>query len=120
MQSELTEAEIAAYRHERTGGDPTRLEHYGRKVCSQSDEDGIIAGIFRRTGTTNRVFVEFGAETGEENNCRFLLLQAWRGLWIEGLPQYAGTIRSIYQNELHRGRLKFIDSYVDRDNINDL
>jgi hypothetical protein len=54
----------------------------------------IIAEIFRRIGTTNRVFVEFGAETGEENNCRFLLLQGWRGLWIEGLPQYAATIRS--------------------------
>jgi hypothetical protein len=40
--------------------DDKRLEASGYKVYSQSDEDGIIAEIVRRIGTTNRRFVEFG------------------------------------------------------------
>src|SRR6516164_6980128 len=48
--------------------DPKRLLRYGFKVYSQCDEDGIIQEIFRRIGTGNRVFVEFGVETGVECN----------------------------------------------------
>jgi len=44
--------------------DPKRLVRYGYKVYCQNDEDGIIAEIFRRIGTTSRTFVEFGVETG--------------------------------------------------------
>ena len=112
--------QVLADRRRVTGGDPLRLEHFGFKVYSQSDEDGIIAEIFRRIGVTNRVFVEFGAETGMENNSRLLLEQGWTGLWIEGNPDYAGAINWRYHDELANGRLKFIERYVDRENINDL
>jgi hypothetical protein len=57
-----------AYRWARTRGNPRRLEWYGSKTYSQSDEDGIVAEIFRRIGTTNKVFVEFGAEAGSEQH----------------------------------------------------
>jgi len=49
------------------------LMNYGKKRYSQNSEDGIIEEIFRRVGTTNRFFVEFGVEDGTENNTRFLL-----------------------------------------------
>jgi hypothetical protein len=111
---------VMADRQRVTRGDPKRLEHFGFKVYSQSDEDGIITEIFRRIGTANRVFVELGAETGMENNSRLLLEQGWSGLWIEGVPDYGGAIRWQYRDELAEGRLKFIEQYVDRDNINDL
>ena len=104
----------------RTGGDRTRLEWHGAKVFSQSDEDGIIAEIFRRIGTTNRVFVEFGAEIGTENNTRFLLESGWTGLWIEGNPDYIGSIKWNFRDRLKKGALKFVGQYVTRDNINAL
>jgi len=50
------EEEMKKPRH----ADPKRLVRYGYKVHSQNDEDGIIAEIFRRIGTTSRTFVEFG------------------------------------------------------------
>src|SRR5262249_9149403 len=64
--------------------DPKRLLRHGYKVYSQNDEDGIIAEIFRRIGTQRRTFVEFGVETGVECNTAKLLVEGWRGLWIEG------------------------------------
>src|ERR1043166_8618278 len=63
--------------------DPKRLLRHGFKVYSQHDEDGIIQEIFRRIGTDKRTFVEFGVETGIECNSVKLLVEGWRGLWIE-------------------------------------
>lgn len=97
---------------------PGCVEAHGYKVFSQSDEDGIIAEIFRRIGTTNRIFVEFGAEVGQENNSRHLLEQGWSGLWIEGNPDYPGAIRAYFENELAAGQLKLIPEFVSVENIN--
>jgi hypothetical protein len=101
-------------------GEPLRLERFGYRVYSQSDEDGIIAEIFKRIGTTNKTFVEFGAEVGLENNSRLLLEQGWHGLWIEGNPDYAGSILWTYREEIARQQLKFISSFVYAENINQL
>src|ERR1035438_815663 len=99
------------YKAERTQGDRRRLEWYGKRVYSQSDEDGIIAEIFRRIGTTNKIFVEFGAEAGTQNNTRLLLDYGWTGLWIEGHPDHAAFLRKWFRNEITTGRLKFIERY---------
>jgi hypothetical protein len=112
--------ECFGYRLARTRGNPRRLEWYGWKVYSQSDEDGIIAEIFRRIGMTNKIFVEFGAESGVENNTRLLLARGWTGLWIEGNPDYAAGLRLAYGNEIASRRLRFVSEYVDRENINGL
>jgi hypothetical protein len=84
-----------AYRWARTRGNPRRLEWYGSKTYSQSDEDGIVAEIFRRIGTTNKVFVEFGVEAGYENNTRLLLTRGWSGLWFEGNPSSLSDLRPL-------------------------
>jgi hypothetical protein len=114
------EAKIQADLDRLCGDDPRRLERFGYKVYSQSDEDGILAEIFHRIGKTNRVFVEFGAEVGLENNSRLLLEQGWSGLWIEGNPDYAGSIRWTYRDQLASGQLKFTSSFVYPTNINQL
>lgn len=118
--SPLSNDEVDAYRLVRTGGDRSRLEWSGFKVYSQSDEDGILEEIFRRIGIAHHSFVEFGCETGLENNTRYLLEQGWKGLWIEGYPDYAIGVRGNFHPWLQTGRLILAESYVNRRNINDL
>jgi hypothetical protein len=94
------------------------LAVYGRKIYSQGDEDGVIAEIFRRVGTTSKIFIEFGAEGGWENNTRLLLEEGWRGLWIEANPDYASLIRRAFRRPLRAGRLTVTEAFVTAENIN--
>ena len=98
--------------------DPLRLEPHGFKVYSQNDEDGIIAEIFRRIGSPGRTFVEFGVEDGLENNTLYLLLQGWRGLWIDGNEGFVKKIRSRFDEVIQSDRLSVTHSFITRDNIN--
>ena len=100
--------------------DPKRLVRYGYKVYSQNDEDGIIAEIFRRIGTASRTFVEFGVETGVECNSVKLLVEGWRGLWIESNPASAGAIRREFAPFIAAGKLVLQESLVTAENINAL
>jgi hypothetical protein len=100
--------------------DPKRLVRYGYKVYCQNDEDGIIAEIFRRIGTASRTFVEFGVETGVECNSVKLLVEGWRGLWIESNPTSAGAIRREFAPFIAAGKLVLQESLVTAENINAL
>jgi hypothetical protein len=97
-----------------------RLVRHGYKVYSQNDEDGIIAEIFRRIGTTRRTFIEFGVETGVECNTAKLLVEGWRGLWIEASARSAQTIRKNFAPFIADGRLTLQESRVTAENINTL
>jgi hypothetical protein len=108
--------EIAKPRH----ADPKRLLRYGFKVYSQNDEDGIIQEIFRRIGTAGGTFVEFGVEAGTECNTAKLLVEGWRGLWIEANSGSAGKVRHGFAPFLDQGRLTLVESLVTAENINDL
>ncbi|MBR0652801.1 hypothetical protein GXW78_24305 [Roseomonas terrae] len=114
----LSQAEIDQYTQQRTGGDRTRLEWHGFKVHSQSDEDGIIERIFSLIGTTDRRFVEFGCESGSENNTHYLLDQGWTGLWMEGNPNYAPLVREKFRAQIASGQVRFVETFVTPDNIN--
>jgi hypothetical protein len=100
--------------------DPKRLLRYGYKVYSQNDEDGIIAEIFRRIGTTSRTFVEFGVERGVECNTAKLLVEGWRGLWIESNAAGAAAIRRDFAPFIADGKLTLQESLVTAENINAL
>jgi len=108
--------ELAKPRH----ADPKRLLRYGFKVYSQADEDGIIEEVFRRIGTTNRTFIEFGVEAGIECNTAKLLLEGWNGLWIEAAPTCAAAIRNNARSYIEGGQLRLIESLVTAENINKL
>jgi hypothetical protein len=100
--------------------DPKRLLRHGFKVYSQHDEDGIIQEIFRRVGTTSRTFVEFGVETGAECNTTKLLIEGWRGLWIEASAPSCQRIASLFDGFLKDKRLTLHQSMVTAENINEL
>lgn len=96
------------------------LVPYGYKVYSKNEEDGIISEIFNRIGTTNKIFVEFGAGNGLENNTLALLFQNWMGLWIEGSQKYVQQIQQGFQKTIGSGQLNVIQAFITRDNINSL
>src|SRR5262245_30025076 len=108
--------EMAKPRH----ADPKRLLRYGFKLYSQNDEDGILQEIFRRIGTGNRTFVEFGVETGIECNTVKLLVEGWRGLWIDGSNANVAQIQTNFLSFVRDGRLKAIPSFITAENINSL
>ncbi|MEJ8572832.1 hypothetical protein [Microbaculum marinum] len=84
--------------------DPLRLLSSGYKVYSEGYEDGMIAEVFRRIGTTSRRFIEFGVQSGLECNTTFLLVQGWSGAWIEGSAASAREARTAFASfpvEIH-------------------
>jgi hypothetical protein len=119
MQLEVArawDAEIAKPRH----ADPKRLLRYGFKIYSQNDEDGIIQEIFRRIGVTARTFVEFGVATGSECNTVKLLIEGWRGLWMEADPLRANSIRRTFDLFCQDDKLVVLEKRVTAENIDAL
>lgn len=100
--------------------DPRRLERFGAKFYSQNDEDGIIREIFRRIGTTNQQFLEFGVENGLENNSLLLLHAGWKGVWLEASTDHVKAIQDRFASVLETGDLRVRQTLVTRDNINGL
>jgi hypothetical protein len=99
---------------------PRRLERHGRKVWSQCDEDGIIEEIFRRIGVAAHTFVEFGVSNGRECNTLKLLVEGWRGLWMESSDRLCETIRRIFAARLAEGQLEVQQASVTAENIDRL
>lgn len=93
------------------------LTGYEYRRTSQNGEDGVICEIFRRIGTTNRWFVEFGIESGIEGNC-VLLADDWEGLFIEPDPHAFRELSARYARRAHR--VHCLNEAVTRDNINEL
>lgn len=90
------------------------------QVYSQNNEDGIIAEIFRRIGTVNRTFIEFGVGDGLQNNTRLLLELGWKGRWLEGDKTHASAIRRNFAREITEKRLDFVETMVTKDNAKNL
>jgi hypothetical protein len=100
--------------------DPKRLNRHEYQVHSQHGEDGIIAEIFRRIGVKDRTFLEIGVGDGLENNTAYLLLQGWKGCWVEGHPDSARAIRDNLGRRLSDGSLKLIETFVTAEEIGPL
>lgn len=96
-----------------------RLEHFGFKVYSQNDEDGIIEEIFDRIGISSGTFCEIGVENGLECNTLYLLHKGWKGSWLEGNDKQKPVIESKFNSILRNKRLSLGIGYVTPDNIND-
>jgi len=99
--------------------DDRRLLKYGYRVYSQSDEDGILHEILHRIGDGGRRFVEIGAGDGFENNTLFLLIQGWRGVWIEGSSRKVTSAKKHHEAEIAEGRLQVVEQYATAANIDE-
>jgi hypothetical protein len=75
------------------------LRGFEFKITSQNGEDGILEEIFRRLGTTNRHFVEFGVGSGLECNCAYLArAKQWSGLFMEARPSDYAELQERYRD----------------------
>lgn len=97
--------------------DPKNLNRFESTIYSQCGEDGIVQEIFKRIGTTNRYFIEFGAGNGLQNCTTALLLQNWIGLWIEADEANAQTILTKFSFLIRKYRLTFQNLRIFPDNI---
>lgn len=98
-----------------------RLIPFGWKVYSQNDEDGIINEIFKRIGTKSKKFLEFGVENGLECNSTYLLMiKDWTGTWLEASTKHVKSINLSFKKQINEKRLNILESFVNRDNINNL
>jgi hypothetical protein len=96
---------------------PGNLTRFSHQVFSQHGEDGIIHEIFRRIGTTTSTFVELGIGDGLENNTASLLIQGWRGCWIDGNERAVARIRTMFADPIAAGRLAVARAFVTAENV---
>lgn len=97
--------------------DPRCLIRHGYRCFSQNQEDGILDEIFRRIGTTNRTFIEFGVGAGIENNTIALAFSGWSGLWIEADEDAHRKIRRHFAEALEKGHLTVLSRRVTAENV---
>lgn len=95
---------------------PGSVALFGKKVYSQTDEDGIIEEIFNRI-PNNKSFLEIGVQNGTECNSLYLLLKGWKGMWIEGNPKDCKIIEKELNGANFKNKLSVVNAFVDRDNI---
>ena len=116
FQSKLRQ-EIETIKRKEFKKDKKNLIPYGFKVYSQSDEDGIINEIFKRIGTTNKRFLEFGVNS-TNNNTTFLLLNGWTGGWLEASNSQVIRIKKKYEVLLKKNKLRIYKKKITAENIN--
>ena len=100
--------------------DLRKLNHYELQVFSQGGEDGIIAEIFRRIGTTDRRFVEFGVQDGMETNTTRLLSLNWSGVWFEANAADVARAKEQFRGPIAEGRLSIEQVFVTAENATTL
>ncbi len=121
-QMELSE-KLAALQSAMRAITPDNPAVSGFKVFSQADEDGILAVILDRLPVDRRTrsFIEIGCGDGRENNSHYLLLQGYKGVWLDGSQDNIASITDALGNETAwRKRLKLISSFVTAENIGDI
>jgi hypothetical protein len=95
------------------------FNEYEYQVYSQWGEDGLIQYLIQKIAIDRSIFVEFGVETYNESNTRFLLINNnWSGLVIDGSEKNIDHIKNdpIYW----RHNLKAECAFIDKENINHL
>jgi len=93
-----------------------RLARYGKSIYTNNGTDGIIAEIFRRINPTNKYFIEFGAHS-IRNNTSYLLLNDWKGLWIEGSAIAVKKLNKNLHFLIEEQKLNIHNAFITAENI---
>ena len=89
------------------------------KVFSQWGEDGVLEYVLSNIPIKNKFFIEFGVENYNESNTRFLMMNRnWAGLIIDGSKENIDYVKS--RDYFWKYDLTAIDSFITKENINDL
>ena len=107
-------------RENRRFQDKKRLNKYECQFFSQFGEDGIINELFARIGTTNKFFAEIGAGEGMENNTTNLLINNWKGVWVEYDLQLVKLINKYFFSFIKSKKLIVKNTFVTSKNIENL
>lgn len=99
---------------------PKRLNRHEFQVYSQNGEDGILAEIFRRVGIVHHTFLEIGVGDGLETNTTYLLLQGWKGYWVEANRRHVTFIRRHFSSVIETGVLMVKQAFVTAENVADV
>ena len=119
LQEGLGRVEARQAAAARDGDGAAALHAREFRVFSQFGEDGIIRHLVERVAIPRPLFVEFGVETYEESNTRFLMIDRnWAGLVIDGSAWNLDYIRRSPEYWLHN--LKAVQAFVTAENIDGL
>lgn len=91
------------------------------QVFSQNGEDGLLLYIFSQIGITNKIFVEFGVETGRECNLANLAINfGWHGLFMDGNQKNVTEARKHYHSigRFETNKINIQKCFVTKENIN--
>lgn len=119
VQTIVQENEYQKLKNELKANFPDSLSLFGKKVYSQTDEDGIIDEIFKRI-PNNNTFIEIGIQTGVECNSLNLLLKGWKGAWVEGSAKYCKIIENELGGLSFEDKLEVVNTFIDKENILDV
>jgi len=109
-------SEYRAVREELRSRQPDNLALQGFKAYSQNDEDGVIAAIFNRI-PHNRTFLEIGVQDGRECNTHLLLIQGWRGAWVEADRDMCALVKAGLGGGEFPAKFRLIEDYARPDNV---
>jgi hypothetical protein len=101
--------------------DPERRQLLEFKVFSQFGDDGILHHLLNmiQLPEEEHSFIEFGVETFEESNCRFLMEHRnWRGLVMDASQENIAAINA--HPSWWKFNLQAKTSFITRENINEL
>ena len=81
----------------------------------KNDEDGIVQSIFNDIGIKNKLFIEIGIGNGIEKNTHNLILQNWKGIWIDSNTKVINKLKNIINNDK---KIIINNSKITKENIN--
>ena len=111
------------YQAEIHSGKKWALADTGFRIFSQFEEDGMLLYIFAALGVQHQCFVDIGAADGINSNCANLAVNfGWHGLFIEGDSRKIDRGRQFYAKhpDTFLYPPKFVQAFVQRENINEL
>ena len=95
------------------------INEYEFKIFSQFGDDGLIQYLIDQLVIEEKKFVEFGVESYDEANTRFLLENnSWEGLIIDASKKNINYVKR--QTYFWKHKCTAVSHFIDQDNINEI